>query len=524
MDHSLDHHGRLSRSDKRPANPGRYDLRFDLRPGRESQASLWHEVIRGVEIAPGGYYNVILGRVNRLSADLFRSGQRWLSVRVVRGTSIVPETGPRVPLSGTQLQLGARLKQIEKRAGSGGIEPDERIDKLPGRVSKLKSLVEDLLERLDILEDSSGQQALQGRLDELGQRLGTLDGDLGRVHRLEDELEDLVGPHGDVVDLNERMDRIEGTAPELIDALRERERGAAPDEMTLLREGFEAIREELTRLEQRLDERDVELAAQAERPEPTAETLGAVKRAGDVMTGGLVINRGGLEVLSGGITSRGASVTTIEASNLVKAPKVIVDALELRGELTVDNPRRAIQCRLIEGRQGSARRDGALHLNTRGGGEVVIGNAGAASGVEVHGDVRAASTVVTRSALAVCFDASGDPEPGDVVRLVAGSGRAGRVAKDADPTVIGVVVPDAGLLLGGPLSSGKVAVALQGLACCKIDPASGPVQPGDLLVASAALGQARAVCADESVSPASILGKALDVVRDGMVHVLLHSG
>ena len=107
------------------------------------------------------------------------------------------------------------------------------------------------------------------------------------------------------------------------------------------------------------------------------------------MTGGLTINRGGLDVLSGGVTCRGAQVTTLEASNVIKAPKILADALELRGDLTVDSATRAMQVRFLEGRQASARRDGALHLNGRGGAEVVIGNEDAAKGTDVHGSVRA---------------------------------------------------------------------------------------------------------------------------------------
>ena len=50
------------------------------------------------------------------------------------------------------------------------------------------------------------------------------------------------------------------------------------------------------------------------------------------------------------MTCRGAQVTTLEASNLIKAPKMLTDALELRGDLTVDSATRAMQVRFLEGR------------------------------------------------------------------------------------------------------------------------------------------------------------------------------
>jgi hypothetical protein len=47
------------------------------------------------------------------------------------------------------------------------------------------------------------------RLAALEARVARLDGTAGRVARLEDEMEDIVGPDGDLVDLTERLDAIE---------------------------------------------------------------------------------------------------------------------------------------------------------------------------------------------------------------------------------------------------------------------------------------------------------------------------
>ena len=217
--------------------------------------------------------------------------------------------------------------------------------------------------RLVPIEAATELNAVIRRVESLTGRLDAIDTDGGRLDSVELELEDIVGPDGDVVDLNERMDRLEGKAPDLIKNLRAREK-RAPDPVDFgeLKQQIDAIQSKLEALGDAVGE------AQTVKPsEADAGALGAVKRSGDVMTGGLVINRGGLDVLSGGVTCRGAQVTPLEASNLIKAPKVLVDALELRGDLTVDSATRAMQVRFLEGRQASARRDGALHLNGRGG-------------------------------------------------------------------------------------------------------------------------------------------------------------
>lgn len=523
MEHALEFHGRLLRSDRRPVSPGRFDLRFDIRPTETSNASLWHEVIREVEVETGGYFDVVLGLSNRLSPELFRSSPRFVSVRVARGARVGSEHCPRVPITGACVRTAGRLANLERRLEEAGgvFERDERMDKLPGRVSRLQRQVEELQERLAHIEGTSTVEVVGARIDALQERLAALDASGGRLQALEDELEELVGPHGDVVDLNERMDRIEGRAPELIEALKERERGAEVDDVEQLRADLDALGERLEQVQQALEEAREAVARPAPSAEVSAESIGAVRRAGDVMTGGLTINRGGLEVLSGGISSRGADVTTLEARTLVKAPKVIADALELRGELTVDNPHRAVQCRLIEGRQGSARRDGALFLNTRGGAEVVVGNEEEARGMEVHGSVRAGEAVFRGATLGLVFEASGDPVPGDVVRVVTETGRAGRVATDGDPLVLGVCVPGAGILLGGPLTSGKIAVAVQGIVSCHVDADEGAVSEGSLLVASSRIGHARVLREGEALPPGALLGKALQALDSGQGSVLV---
>ena len=259
---------------------------------------------------------------------------------------------------------------------------------------------------------------------------------------------------------------------------------------------------------------------------PTADDLGVVRRGGDVMTGGLTINRGGLEVLSGGVTCRGANVTTLEASNVVKAAKVIADAIELRGELTFDNTRRVVQCRMIEGRQGSSRKDGALHLNGRGGAEVVVGNAEQARGMEVHGPLGAGALVVGAGALAQVFEASGGPVPADVVRIVGDGTRVGRTRKAFDPAVVGGGLCRAGLAhRGGCSPMGASPSRSRGSSPATSRRTARPSCRGDLLAASAVPGHARKVD-DPSGRPGAILGKALEPLPRGRgtIRVLVRGG
>lgn len=508
--------GRLARADKRPANPGRYTLLFRLHPAEGSERVEWEESVADVEVTPGGFFNVVLGLAEPLAPDLFESGPLWLSVRVSRESEIGDEHGARVPLVGSTARLGWRLAEVAERVGQleEAIEVDGASggrDKLVNRLSHLREWLDELRERVASIE--SGQEAahLRRRMDAMGIRIDDILREGGRLDRIEDELEDLVGPDGDVVDLNERMDRIEGQAPDLIARLRAREAGPSEDRIDVLSREVEHVRAAAARIDQAMAEQAATLAALAQAGPPTAESLGAIRRGGDVMTGGLTINRGGLEVLSGGVTCRGANVTTLEASNLVKSPKGIFDAVELRGDLTFDNTRRAIQCRLVEGRQGSSRKDGALFLNSRGGAEVVIGNPEAAKGAQVHGPVSTDAAQTTGTCIALALALSGEGEAGDVVRI-DDNGRAARSATAADPGVCGVIAAAPGVLLGGPLSAGRVAVAVQGVVPCKVDASVRPVRPGDLLEASDVPGHARPTAAP---APGTVVAKAMGSLSEG---------
>lgn len=515
----VEFHGRLSRSDKRPANPGRYDLLFQLHPTGEGAAVLWSETLKGVDVAPGGFYYVILGLKAPLSAGLFTSTPRWLSVRVIASGKKADEHSSRVPILGTGVALAEQVQSIEGRLAQlehvlSGAE--SRSGRGTGR---LRDWLDELTTRLSTLESRLQDEESPRQVAEILRRLEEIDGEEGRLTRMEDELEDIVGPDGDIVDLNERMDRLEGRAPELIANLRAREGESGRERLERLDQSIQSVRDRVADVDRAVEALRTALGELRETPPPTPEAIGALKRSGDTMSGALTISRGGLEVASGGISSRSAEISTLEVTNSVKTPKLLVDAVELRGDLSVDSPRRVLQVRMVEGRHGSARRDGPLHLNTRSGAEVVVGNEEGRGGLEVHGPVRAESLVSPAGCVALVFDVADAPAEGALVRL--GGGRARLAAAEDAPGALGVVVTGPALLLGGALGSGRVAVAVSGVASCLADASAGPIRAGDLLGCGPTPGHAGAL-----IEPTgAILGRALEGLDAGRgpIRVLLGS-
>jgi hypothetical protein len=389
-----------------------------------------------------------------------------------------------------------------------------KVDQFQTRLNRIVEALEQFGSRLIPLEDGAENKVLVRRLEALTERLDEVDKDEGRLDRVELEMEDIVGPNGDVVDLNERMDRVEGKAPELIRSLRKRERDQPePARLEDLNRQLHTLGVQVEAMKTDVAEMRTKAASAPSRADLDAGSIGAVNRGGDVMTGGLTINRGGLDVLSGGLTCRGATVTTLEASNMLKAPKMLVDAMELRGDFTVDSASRSMQVRMIEGRQASARRDGALHLNSRGGAEVVIGNDAASKGAQVHGSIRADTLVAhATGGMAQLFHATGALSAGDVVRVNDSGERVVRVRKEADCRVMGVITDTPGILLGGETRTGVVVVAVTGVVSCSVEASQNPIKAGDLLIASSDAGHA---CTVKDPAPGTVLGKALAPLEKG---------
>lgn len=520
----IEFHGRLSRSDKRPANPGRYDLLFQLHPSADGAATLWTETQKGIDVAPGGFYYVTLGQRTALAASLFAGGPRWLSVRVVAGGKRSDEHSSRVPVLGQLIcladavsQLEGRLTQVESALGSLGSPRGGRREGGPGQV---REWAQELADRLAALEDQGGS-VRNGQIEELRLRLDAIDGEEGRITRIEDELEDIVGPDGDLVDLNERMDLLEERAPDLIANLRKREGESGRERLNQMDDALRALRDRVGELDRTLIELRAAIETVREQPPPGPEAIGALRRTGDTMTGGLTITRGGLNVQGGTLAARSAELASLEAETQVKTARLVAEAIDLRGDLLVDSSKRSLQVRHVEGRHGSGKRDGPLHLNARGGAEVVVGNAEQRSGLEVFGTVSADGLALSAAALGQVFKAAPGLQAGDVV--VTGDGaRVAHAAAAGDRRVVGVVLGSPGLLLGGPLGDGQVAVATQGVVACKVEADRAPVQPGDWLVASAEPGHA-ALSPDPAADAGAILGKALQGLESGRatIRVLL---
>jgi len=204
----IEYHGRLTRRDGRPANPGTYSLQFALHADERTRRTSWTEALQDVQVAPGGFYSVVLGLERPMKVEHFKDAPRWLSVRVVRKGEAAEESGPRSPMVGTQVRLLDALERLEKRVVkleeyrlAQADEPStkrlaERLDKVEGRVT--------------IVSDGD-LPALVRRVERLVARLDDIDVEDGRLDKLEDRMEDFDGEDGDVVDLNERMDALEKT-------------------------------------------------------------------------------------------------------------------------------------------------------------------------------------------------------------------------------------------------------------------------------------------------------------------------
>lgn len=207
MVRSIEFHGRLCRADNPPVSPGVYDLLFRLHPAPTSDTTLWEDEVRAIPVRSGGYYNVVLGNGNALDPQVFDGTARYLSVRVLGDGHGTDEAADRVPLLGLVVQMAARLSQME-----GRLTALEAFRHAGDPVARRRTRL--LRRRVFALEHGEGGLvALAAKVALLEGRLARMDGDGGRVRRIEDELEDLVGPDGDVIDLDARLCRLEGSTP-----------------------------------------------------------------------------------------------------------------------------------------------------------------------------------------------------------------------------------------------------------------------------------------------------------------------
>jgi hypothetical protein len=152
----------------------------------------------------------------------------------------------------------------------------------------------------------------------------------------------------------------------------------------------------------------------------------------------------------------------------------------------------------------------------------VTGGSGGVVPVSSEQDVHARSFSSPREQLATRVAVAGAVEPGDVLvvdrehpeQFIRGE-------RSADPTVVGVVVGEAGVALGARQEvGGSAAVALSGFAPCKVDASFGAIAPGDLLVSAPTPGHAMREAAP---LPGTVVGKALEPLAagQGIIRVLV---
>jgi len=214
-------HGQLPAA---PTDTHRVSLELRVYATAAGGKPLWAERQRAVMLHPGGVLRLILGSVRPLPVDLFDRFPRWLEVQPDGA-----EPGPRVALLGSEIRLEARIAALE--AGRPGGALSARVDQLEGLLHRQASATRRLRDGFDHLHDQVtglredpllGQ--LRVELEALSARLDALTAD--RLQRIEDELEDLVGPDGDVVDLDARLDALHAAVAAALPALRRAGRAA----------------------------------------------------------------------------------------------------------------------------------------------------------------------------------------------------------------------------------------------------------------------------------------------------------
>lgn len=429
--HVIEFRGRLARSDGKDVAAGHFDLRFRLHLAREGAAHVWEERHAGVHVSNGGSYAVLLGGDEELDAAYFVE-PRWLGVYLDRG-GVLAEVGDRVPLSGATVRLCEQVRAINARmdandamqgsVGGGGSGHDAVDASARKRVLKLHR-------RLRRIEHGGGVvSALDARLRDVESRLTRLDdGEGGRVLRLEDELEDIVGQDGDIIDILERIEAIEkghGGPMRLVKGTEEVEARveAVEEQNLLLQRQLEVCRKALELITARL-------------AQPAA-----VVPAPEVLPGPLTVQRGGVHIAGGGL--------------------VVHD---------------------IEGRvAGASKREGPLLVNPRSGGDLIVGNREAGN-VVATATVRAGRVAGVSRTVAVRVGGEG-LAAGDVVCLELGKKQPTARACPAGGVPLGVVVERAAVELG----EGAVVVAIAGIVKVRV---TGPVVAGAVLEAGDA-GAAR---------------------------------
>lgn len=421
MGQVIEFHGRLCRTDHREVAAGRIDLRFRLHLTPEGSPHVWEEVHRAVRLGVGGGYSVLLGTVEPVAAGTFAE-PRWVGVYVERDGVLV-EVGERSAMTGEVFRLGRQVQALEARVEllPSAPPPPRPVLHGDGIDGEARGRLIKLHRRLRLIESGGGVlAAVDRRLTDSQTRLSRLDdAESGRVVRLEDELHDIVGQDGDLIDILERIEALEAGHGGPM--------GPVEDQAALLaRVGLGEVR--AVALQLRVDA----LAAEVER-----------------------------------LTSQLARSAGPPVVSVLPAPVTALKGVHVAsGGLVVKE---------IEGRMaGASRRPGPLLVNAEGGGDLLVGNRDGGS-VTATASLRAGRTAAVVPALAVRLPGDG-LVPGDVAAYgVRKRGPFVRRAGVGD-VPLGVVVAQSAVELG----SGDVVVAVAGLVRVRV---AAPVRAGVVLEA-----------------------------------------
>ncbi|MEC7240848.1 MAG: hypothetical protein VXW32_06385 [Myxococcota bacterium] len=212
------HHGRLFGAAGRPAAAGVYHLQFSLHGEPHGKRSCWTERHPLISVTEGGFFSAILGEQKAIKPSYFDRGPRYLSTRIVKDNEAEEECGPRTPYTGNLLQLGANQERHQGRLGKLE-ESEEERSHFPSP-SELADALSALDLRVRRLEDTRIHN-LEATVTSILERLDQIDGDGKRLDVVEDRVDDMDGPDGDIVDLIDRMKAVEAAAPQLFDYLAE---------------------------------------------------------------------------------------------------------------------------------------------------------------------------------------------------------------------------------------------------------------------------------------------------------------
>ncbi len=173
-------------------------------------------------------------------------------------------------------------------------------------------------------------------------------------------------------------------------------------------------------------------------------------------------------------------------------------------------------------------------FNAIGGGDILVGtgfNAFTAFRVDAYGDVFANSYNVGGADFAESMAVSGERnqyEPGDLLVIDALGSRQAKLSDRAySPLVAGIYSTKPGVLaspykMDDPNLAKEVPLAIVGIVPCKVSAENGPIEVGDLLVASSTPSHAMRGT-DRSRMLGAVVGKALERLREdkGVIQVLV---